>query len=201
MDYILGHLDNQENDSVKSHLQQCPECQNSYEELLFTTSMIVRKKITAPSAAYYSTILPRVRERLVKHQNTILNDSSSKVRIILPLAVSLLLITLLIRVSSEADIDYEHNDALHQTLKDYDVGEIVQAVANEYSNSTILPNQEITAYGFAEHLQGSSFIRYAVKEQIDSDEVSEIDIDEMVADLRVEQVDQLLSGLSERELL
>jgi hypothetical protein len=201
IDYILGHLEKQEYDSVKSHLQRCPECQDNYEELLLATSLIKPKQITPPSTAYYSTILPHVREHLVKHQNANLNFNSSKARIVLPLAVSLMLITLLFRVTFEPNIDNGHNEALQQTLKDYEVSEIVQAVANEYSNSTILPNQEITVYGFAENLQGNSLIRYAVQEQIDSDEIPEIDIEGMVTDLRVEQVDQLLSGLSEREML
>ena len=45
------------------------------------------------------------------------------------------------------------------------------------------------------------FLKSAVSKQIENEEVAEMDVEGMISDLDGEQIDQVLSGLSERNTL
>jgi anti-sigma factor RsiW len=201
MDYITEHLDEYDRDQVRLHLRQCSECQNHYNELKAAYDALQHSQKVSPSSAYYSTILPRVQERLIGHRDSIWSDRKIISRLILPLAVSALLLILLIRMPSDSSSEHEQTDALFQAVKDYSADEVVQAVSNEYASTNVLSNQEVVYEGIAEHLQGDHFIREALLKQIESDEIVDMDIDGVLSGLNREQAEQLLSELSEREML
>jgi hypothetical protein len=201
MDYITGHLDEYDLDQVRLHLRHCSECQNHYNELIAAYDALQPTQKVLPSSAYYSTILPRVQKRLMGHRDSIWSDGKIISRLILPLAVSVLLLILLIRMPSDSSSEHEQTDALFQAVKDYSADEVVQAVSIEYAGSNALSNPEVVSEGIAEHLQGDHFIREALLKQIESEEIVDMDIDGVLSGLNREQTDQLLSGLTERELL
>ena len=201
MDYITDHLDEYDRDQVRLHLQQCSECQNHYNELIAAYDALRHTQKVLPSPAYYSTILPRVQERLMGHRDSLWSDRKITSRLILPFAVSALLLILLIRTPSDFSSGHEQTDALFQAVKDYSADEVVQAVSNEYAGSSVLSNQEVVSEGIAEHLQGDHFIREALMKQIESDEIVDMDIEGVLSGLNREQAEQLLSGLTEREML
>jgi hypothetical protein len=198
MDYITGHLDEYDLDQVRLHLRHCSECQNHYNELIAAYDALQHTQKVLPSSSYYSTILPRVQKRLMGHRDSIWSDGKIISRLILPLAVSALLLILLIRIPSDSSSKHEQTDALFQAVKDYSVDEVVQAVSNEYAGSSVLSNPEVVSEGIAEHLQGDHFIREALMKQIESDEIVDMDIDGVLSGLNREQAEQLLSGLTER---
>ncbi|MGD0038068.1 MAG: zf-HC2 domain-containing protein [Bacteroidota bacterium] len=201
MDYITNRLNAQERKRVEEHLQKCPKCNNQYAELSATDAVLKRNHSTAPTSVYYSTILPRVRERIFFHKRSIWDYSYGTVKIFIPIAVSILLVFFLIRIPTESSSEAAQTEALHQAVKDLDEDEIVQAVEKEYAGLSISPNQEVAAAGVAEHLQGDRFLKSAISKQIENEEVTEMDIEGMISDLDGEQVDQVLSGLSERNIL
>jgi len=201
MDYITDHLDEYDRDQVRLHLQQCSECQNHYNELIAAYDALRHTQKVLPSPAYYSTILPRVQERLMGHRDSLWSNRIIPSRLILPLAVSALFLILLIRMPLDTSSEHEQTDALFQAVKDYSPDEVVQAVSNEYAGSNVLSNPEVVSEGIAEHLRGDHFIREALMKQIESDEIVDMDIDGVLLELNREQAEQLLSKLSEREML
>jgi hypothetical protein len=201
MDYITGHLNEYDLDQVRLHLRHCSECQNHYNELIAAYDALQHSQKVSPSSAYYSTILPRVQERLMGHRDSVWSDRKITSRLILPLAVSALLLILLIRIPSDSSYNNEQTDALFQAVKDYSADDVVQAVSNEYAGSSVLSNSEVFSEGVAENLQGDHFIREALLKQIESEEIVDMDIDGVLSGLNREQADQLLSKLSEREML
>ena len=200
MDYITGHLDEFDLDQVRLHLQTCPECQNHYNELIAVRDALQHTRKVLPSSSYYSTILPRVQKRLMGHRDPVWSDGKIISRLILPLAVSALLLIFLIRMPSDSSSGHDQTDALFQAVKDYSADDVIQAVSNEYTGSNVLSNPEVVSEGIAEHLQGEHFIREALLKQIESDEIVDMDIDGVLSGLNREQADQLLSGLTEREM-
>jgi hypothetical protein len=154
-----------------------------------------------PSSVYYSTILPRVQNRLMSHHKSLWSNRKIISRLVLPLAVSALFLILLIRMPSNVSFEHEQTDALFQAMKNYPADEVVQAVSNEYAGSNVLTNQEVASEGIAEHLKGDHFIREALLKQLESDEIVDMDIDGVLSGLNKEQAEQLLSKLSEREML
>ena len=201
MDFITGHLDENESDRIRLHIQQCPECQNQYNELKAVSEELQHSQIVSPSSAYYSTILPRVQERLMGHRASLWSDRMNPSRFILPLTVSALFLILLIRMPSDFSAEHRQTDALFHAVKDYSPDEVVQAVSIEYAGSNVFSNQDVASAGVAEHLQGDQFIREALLKQIESDEIVDMDIDEVLSGLNREQAEQVLSGLTEREML
>jgi hypothetical protein len=201
MDYITNRLNAQECKRVEQHLQKCSKCNNQYSELLATETILKQNHDTAPTSLYYSTILPRVRERLVSQQRPIWDYSYGTVKIILPIAVSVLLVFILIKTPKESLSEAEQTEALRQAVKDLNEDEVVQAVEREYAGLSLSPNQEVAAAGVAEHMQGDRFLKSALAKQIENEEVAEMDLEGMISDLNGEQVDQVLSGLSERNML
>ncbi len=168
--------------------------------MLTTDAVLKKNPVTGPTSIYYSTILPRLRRRLVSHRRFDFGYSYGT-SIILPIAVSILLVFFLIRIPTESSTEAVQTEALHQAVKDLNEEEIVQAVEKEYAVLALSPNQEVAAAGVAEHLQGDRFLKSAISKQIDSGEVAEMDVEGMISDLNGEQVDQVLSGLSKRNIL
>jgi hypothetical protein len=201
MDYVTNRLTEPDRKRVEEHLQTCSQCKNQYHELMATDAVLKQSRIAEPPSVYYTTILPRVRERLVSHRRSVWDYSNALAKIILPLAVSAFLVILLIRIPTDSFSESTQTEALHQAMKDFTDDDVVQAVEKEYAGVSLSPNLEVAAAGVAEHLQGDRFLKSAVSKQIDSEEIADMDVEGMISDLTAEQVDQVLSGLSERNSL
>lgn len=201
MDYITGHVDKVEHSRIESHLLVCAECQKTYQELLASDAAIRHVSTESPDPVYFTNILPRVRERITTRQNPFREYSIALSRIVLPLAVSLFMIILLTIIPGVPTLELGQTEALRQTVKDLSADEVVQAITNTYAHSTVLQNQDIAASIVVEKITGDRFIAEEIVKQIESDAVSDVVVEGMISDLNREQVDQLLSGLSERTLL
>jgi hypothetical protein len=201
MDYITNRLNTEERIRVEQHLQICSHCSIEYNELLSADAVLKQERTTSPAPVYYSTILPRVRERLVSQKRFIWDYGYGAAKIILPLAVSVLLVVLFMKVPTDSASESAQTEALHQAMMDFNEEEVLQAVEKEYEGLSLSPNQEIAAAGVAEHLQGDRFLKSAVSKQIENEETAEMDVEGMISDLDREQVDLVLSGLSERNIL
>jgi anti-sigma factor RsiW len=201
MDYVTNRLSAQERKRVEEHLQECSICSIQYKELLAADAVLKQSHITAPSPVYYATILPRVRERLNSRRRSIWKYGNGIAKIILPLAVSALLVVFLIRIPQDSFSESAQAEALHEAVKDLNEEEVVQAVEMEYAGLSVYPNLDVAAAGVAEHLHGDQFLKSAVSKQIENEEIAEMDIEGMISDFSGEEVDQVLSGLSERNKL
>jgi anti-sigma factor RsiW len=201
MDYITHRLSAQDRIRVEEHLQKCPQCENEYQELLLTENSLKQSQHFEPAPVYYTTILPRVRERLVERRRVDWKEKYGIARIILPLAVSAFLLLFLIKVPINYTSDFTSTEALHQAVHDLNDDEVVQAVEKAYTGASVSPTQEVAAAGVSEHLQGNRFLKTALSRQIDNEEIADIDIEGIISDLNGEQVEQVLSGLSERNIL
>ena len=201
MDYVTNRLSAQERERVEQHLQKCPRCHNQYLELLATDTILKKDDRTVPFSVYYSTILPRVRKRLDSHRRSFWDYGMRVTKIVLPLSVSIILVILLIRTTTDTFSESTQAQALRQAVMDLNADEVVQAVEKEYTGVSLLPNQEVAAAGVAEHLRGDQFLKSAISKQIENEEMTEIDIEGIISELDGEQIDQILSGLSERNIL
>jgi NAD-dependent SIR2 family protein deacetylase len=201
MDYVTNRLTEQERKRVEEHLQKCSLCNKEYSELLATDTVLKQSHIIAPPSVYYTTILPRVRDRLVSHRRPVRDYVNALAKIILPLAVSAFFVILFMRIPINFYSESAQTEALHQAVKDINEDDVIQAIEKEYTGLSISPNVEVAAAGVAEHLQGDRFLKSAVSKQIENEEIADMDVEGMISDLNAEQVDQVLSGLSERNSL
>lgn len=200
-DYITDHLDKPERDQVRLHLQKCSECQQQVDELKAAFDTLQQTHEVVPNSAYYSTILPRVQARLRDRHDSSWNYRMILSRLIVPLAASALLLFLVIKIPTDVVPEHEQTSILFQVVKDYSPEEVVQAVTNESAGSNVLLNPDVMSEGVAEHFKGDHFIREALVQQIESGEIGDMDIDGVLSGLNREQTEQLVSGLTEREML
>lgn len=201
MDYIANRLGEQERRRVEDHLNSCDSCTQEYQELTGISSLLHQQRPHEPAPAYYAGILPRVRERLASHWQAGWDFSRGLTNIVLPLAVGAFLVILFIYVPTDFTSEYAQTDALHQAVKDFNDDDILQALEKEYTGSSISPGMEVAAAGVAEHLQSDKFLKSAVSKQLEDEEIAEIDVEGIMSELNSEQVDQVLTGLSERKSL
>jgi anti-sigma factor RsiW len=201
MDYVTERVNIEERIRIEQHLQICSHCNAEYNKLLSADAVLKKERPPSPAPVYYSTILPRVRDRLVSQKRFIWNYDYGATKIILPLAVAVLIVVLFMRVPTNSTSESAQIDALHQAVKDFNDEEVVQAVEREYTGLSFVPSQGIAAAGVAEHLQGDQFLKSALSKQIENEEIVEMDVEGMISDLDGEQVDQVLSELSERNVL
>ncbi len=202
MDYLTNRLDTQDRLRVSQHLLKCAACNNACIELSATETFLKQSRtMTPPPIVYYNTILPHVRERLAARKRSFWVSGESFTKIFLPLALSVFLVIVLVRMPVESISEPSQTEGLHQAVKDLNEIEVVQAVEKEYSGFSLSPNLEVSAAGVAEHLQGDRFLKSAVSQQIENEAVSDMDFDEIISNLNREQIDKVLSGLSERNIL
>jgi hypothetical protein len=200
MDYITGHLNDSELNQVRLHVDQCSECRNQLEAFLTIQKALQQSSQTRPGSAYYSSILPRVQERLANQRTSYRNERWVTSAILLPLAVSVLFVTLLIRMPSESLSGHRNMHTLSEAVKEFTADEVYQAVTNEYSGSPVSPNQEVVFEGIEEHLQGDHFIREAITQQLFAEEIGTMGIDGIFSGVNREQTDIMVSELIEREM-
>lgn len=201
MDYITNHLTEPERKRVEEHLRNCSQCNAHYNALLATDSVLKQNLTTDPTSVYYTTILPRVRERLVSNRSSSWGYGSALTKIIIPLAFSAFFVMLLLRIPADSFSESAQTDALHEVVKELNADDVVQAIEKEFAGVSLSPNLEVAAAGVAEHLEGDKFLKSAVSKQIDNEDIADMDIEGMISDLNKDQVDQVLSGLSERKNL
>jgi hypothetical protein len=201
MDYITGHLTEEEADVVRSHLRQCGQCQELYGKFIASNTVLQQTKMTMPHSIYYSSILPRIHEKRMHQRHFVKRNGSVSSRLILPLAVSVFLLTFLIKISPVHYFDVHQTDNLFQTMKGYSTDEIIQAAANEYAGISLFSNLETASESIDEQLRSDSFIREALAKQMENGEITDADLEDIFSGLNGNQVDKLLSGLKEREVL
>jgi hypothetical protein len=201
MDFLAHRLSEEECKRVADHLAHCPRCANEYQTLLVTHAALQRSQRVDPKKIYFSTILPRVRERLVAPPQSLGDKSAATLQIAMPLAVFLFLVMLLLRMPPDVSSETAQLEALHQEVSEYNDEEILQAVEHANTSALFTPATELAAANIAEHLPGDPFLRSAVSKQMESNEIADIDMENMISELNPEQIDQILSGLSERKTL
>ena len=200
MDYMKHRLSAQEHIRVEAHLQNCSRCKNELQALLLTEGALNQSRPSEPAPVYFTTILPRVQKRLVRHRGFEWDGGYGIVSLLVPLTVSAFLLLFLIKYPADYTSGTSSTEALHQAVHDLNDDEVVQAVEKAYTGSSGSVIQEVAAAGVSEHLQGDRFLTTALSKQIDNEEIADLDIEGIISDLNGEQVEQVLSGLSERNI-
>lgn len=89
-DYIFGKLPEPEHTAIGGHLATCPACKAEADELQTAFAGIAGEKPWEPDAAYWSTLLPRIHERIEKRRRRLI--PAWVTRALMPAAAALALI-------------------------------------------------------------------------------------------------------------
>jgi hypothetical protein len=130
-DYLNNRLEESLKPGVESHLEECESCRDSLEGLREGFEALRTQHIPHPSETYFSTILPRVRQRLEKKEARPFFAHPLVTRIAMPIAAGALALLLLLRLPlSTHNADAERNP-LQPVLQGIASDELVDIVLDQ----------------------------------------------------------------------
>ncbi len=62
-DYVLGEINDELKEDIRSHLVGCAECSGELEKINNTFEIFREPYFDIPPSAYFSSLLPRIREK------------------------------------------------------------------------------------------------------------------------------------------
>lgn len=97
-DYATGRLDADLRSGVEEHLRSCPSCRQDYEEMQGVVRALRENRGASPAAFYFSSFLPRVRDRLGWQEKSSWMENPLLVRLVGPLTAAALMVILIIEL-------------------------------------------------------------------------------------------------------
>lgn len=198
IDYMKGLLSKEECALVEAHIERCASCKYDLQNLKEAETALQTLRLTSPDPSYYLSIVHRVHNRLENNYRLkeIFNNSIAKV--VVPLATSVLCLFLLLEISS-TQVNHQQIDALQQATKGLTYDEVMEGAASQSLPLLSTSNSDAEEAVIGEQLLADHFIREVLLEQIESGDIADANIDDMVSVLSKEQIDQLLESYRERK--
>ncbi len=94
-EYVRGTLGSDDIGIVEEHLRECETCRSEAEEIRRTFTALHQSTANDVPASYFSSVLPRVRQRIDQRSRDVWSDHPLITRILLPTGAAALLIALL----------------------------------------------------------------------------------------------------------
>ncbi|MBI3788029.1 MAG: zf-HC2 domain-containing protein [Ignavibacteriales bacterium] len=200
-DYLTGRLESDLREGVEAHLKECKECVSEMANLREVLGKVAYDKPYIPSTAYFSALLPRIRQRLDGKQKRSLWAHPVFVRIVSPLAVAVLAIVMLSRVPFPA----ERQDPLKSIVADVSTDELEQVVLEQSQHQpggTLLAENELASLPTGKALENHiKTIGAQTTTWIESESIPSGVVPRTVNDLDDSELEMLLQRLGERTVL
>lgn len=196
-DYSIGKLDQAEQTLVSEHLQACDVCRADLDEIRGILAQLKTSDVVKPSNSYFSSLVPRIRQRLEGKQSSSWLGNPFTTKLVLPFSVAVLAIVLLTNVEFTVE---EPANPLNNLVADVLPEDVIDFVA-EASRPTLWTTrqaQEIAEKLVAGHVSEEHALQYVL--QTDPAESIE-QTQELLRELDESQIEQLLQKLGERAIL
>ncbi len=130
-DYLTRRLEEPLQLGVERHLEECATCRAELRELRETFQNLQAHRPTQPPHGYFTSVLPRVRERLEDDSRGWTLAHPLVTRLAAPLAAGLIILLVLIRVPfPSGDVAKDHNP-LQPVLSNVDSEELLDLVLDQ----------------------------------------------------------------------
>ena len=196
-DYSAAKLGQAEQTLVSEHLQACDECRADLDEIRSTLVQLKASDVLKPSNSYFSSLVPRIRQRLEGKQSFSWLGNPFTGKLILPFSVAILAIVLLSNVELTVE---EPVNPLKNLVSDVSPEDVIDLVAEASRPTlwTMRQAQEIAEKLVAGHVSEEHALRYVLQ----TDPVENIgQTQELLRELNESQIEQLLQKLGERAIL
>ena len=202
-DYINGTLDPPLLPWVEEHLQECEECRAEVEELRGTMSALRRAELKSPHDGYFTTVLPRVRERLDDRKGASKRWSPLVTRFAAPLVAGALLLAIFLRSPlAVRDTAGEHNP-LQPVVHGLEAEELVDMILDQVQHQTISSagENETSALLAVPYFHSDHLLAGAEHLQLADESILDVGIQDNLDQLSASEVDVLVAQLGERTKL
>ncbi len=196
-DYSAAKLGQAEQNLVSEHLQACDECSADLDEIRSTLAHLKASDMVKPSSLYFSSLVPRIRQRLEGKQSFSWLGNPFTAKLVLPFSVAVLAIVLLSNVKLTVE---EPVNPLKNLVADVLPEDVIDFVA-EASRPTLWTTrqaQEIAEKLVAGHVSEKHALQYVLQ----TDPAESIgQTQDLLRELDESQIQQLLQKLGERAIL
>ncbi len=202
-DYLSNMLEESLRPWVESHLDECGACRAELEDLRSAFSHLESFRATPPYDGYFTTVLPRVRERLQGKTTASFLFHPLLTRLAAPLAAGVLLLVILVRLPSVLrEADREHNP-LQPVVSGLNTEELVDMILDQTHRQTILSQgeNETSAMLAIPFLRSEHLLAGADQLSLSNESVLDVGLPENLDQLSGSDVDVLVARLGERAIL
>ncbi len=200
-EFANGGLSPHERRQVHWHLLACNRCR----EALQLIEPVLRERPTpvGPPPEYFTTILPRVRERIETHRPMPSVHRTAWTRIIAPLASTVGVIALVLVVSPVVERGHTSARGLTPLISSLTADEL-EEVLDAQSQHVLFSNltgHDLTGEAAGETIVASLPVSASLLAEPSATGLSESDVDGLVRELPEENCDALIDHLKERTVL
>ncbi len=200
-DYVTGSLEPDLQQGIEAHLKTCPACISEMKSLQEILKKVSQDTPQAPSAMYFNSLLPQIRQRLDAQQKRSFWTHPVFVRIVVPLAVAVLAIVMLSRLPFPA----EQQNPLKSIVADVSTDELEQVVLEQSQHQpggTLLAENELASFPTGKALEKHmTTVGSQTAVWIDSEGIPSGIVPRAVNDLDDSELETLLQRLGERTVL
>ncbi len=203
-DFVRGQLGGEQTAAVEEHLRSCQVCSSNLAELKNTLAILEQSHKKDLSKVYFSSILPRVHQRLERDKKKEWISKPFVNKILLPLGAAAVLLVVLMRLPSG-----------WETLKSENPLQAVVSLASADEIAEILqediPLQGVNSLNSAiltSALSDEQFVqRRLVSEALNSETTSPFNVfadvtpQQVLNDLEGPEADRMLQRLQQMEIL
>lgn len=200
-EYIEGTLDESLRSGVDEHLRLCSACTSELAGLRRTMEMLESRKIEGPSSGYFTTVLPRVRERLEGEESQGFFAHPLISRLALPLGLAAIALVVLLSLPFPSnDIENAQNPlkaVMHGTPNDELVDVVLDMVPMHPLTSPTVEGETSSWLG-ARVLRGDHLLVHADELAIAEDPSIDQTMAEDLEQLSDKDLELLVQRLGER---
>lgn len=202
-DYLNKKLEESLRPWVENHLEECGACRAELDNLRGVFSHLDSFVARPPHDGYFTTVLPRVRERLQEKESVSFLSHPLVTRFVAPLAVGALLLVILFRVPfALREADRGHNP-LQPVVRGLETEELVDVILDQAHRQTISGQgeNETSALLAVPLLRSDHLLAGADQLSLSNESVLDAGLPENLDQLSASEVDVLVARLGERTIL
>ena len=130
-DYLNQQLEEPLRTGVENHLEECASCRAELHELQETFRALESQSPLQPPHGYFSSVLPRVRERLAENKTGSFLFHPLVTRLAAPLAAGLIIFLVVVRLPFSTGNHEKDQNPLQPVLSDVDSEELLDIVLDQ----------------------------------------------------------------------
>jgi hypothetical protein len=204
VDYLLpefhgGSLSTAESAHVRAHLELCARCRAESEHLAIAMPYLKPDDDAVPPISYFSTILPRVRDRIDMPERRTRWSQPLIERVLLPVAVSLLLLFIVLSVPMDRLSPSSSHAVLGPIVQDCTQDELTQLEFDTQLNLTGLPSVQERI--FEDQLTAAQAVPVAILKDAIADGELDDAVSGMVENLPDAELETVVHQLAERTVI
>ena len=204
-DYVSGRLEEPLREGLELHLRDCPHCREELEAVQEVFGYLQSSEASHPSDSYYSSILPRVRQRLEEKREGSFLSHPLFIRLVSPLAAAIVAIVLLLHVPfPKTEVETDTNP-LRSLVREASAAELAEAVLEQARKQPLInavTEDEISSLVAAQAMSQEIFVQ-SLEPQAATflEPLFNGSVTQGIEELTETELDALLQKLGERTIL